>query len=211
MKKTILLILCSIQLVGCVAGQKVQYDNLKYDLSKIKEKTITVALLDHRDAVIEGDRKPNFVGNMRNNFGTAFSIKTKSENDFMTDLSNNIIESLKRFDINAENISTTWKETETEVKSKLISSKSNKKLLLVFDTLNTDGMAIQLLYYKINVFVYDKEGTLLKYKLFEGNRKLGGNVAFGAGAYKKYMPEAMKKLFEEILNEEEILNAINKL
>jgi hypothetical protein len=209
MKKIILLILCSILLSGCVVNQKVSYDNLKFNLSEVKAKTVTIGLLDHRQSVIDGSRKPDFVGNMRNNFGVAFPIGTKSKNDFMLDLSNDMVESLKRFDINAVNVTTNWKESEMEVKSKLFTSESSRKIFLVFDTFNTDGMAIQVLHYKINVFIYDKDGTLLKYKLFDGERKLGGNVAFGAGAYKKYMPEAIVKLFGEIFNDKEILNAIN--
>ena len=210
MKKIILGISCIVLLTGCAAKRKVQYANLKMNLSEIKTKKISLSLLDQREAVIDGSRKPDFVGYMRSNAGIAFPIKTESENNFMTDLSSNIVNSLSRFDINANNIITSHTENEKEVKSKLFTTEDDKKILFIFDELHTDGYAIQLLHYKINIFIYGKNNELLKYKVYDGERKLGGTVAWGAGPYKKYMPEAIVKLFEEILNDNEILTAINK-
>ncbi len=201
---------CVILLTSCAVSRKVKYDSLKMNLSEIKTKNISLALLDQREAVIDGSRKPDFVGYMRSNVGIAFPIGTDSENNFMSDLSSNIVNSLTRFGVTVNNVVTSHTEDENEVKSKVFTTNDDKKILFVFDELHTDGMAIQVLHYKINVFVYDKNNELLKYKFFAETRKLGGNVAFGAGPYKRYMPEAIVKLFEETLNDDEILNAINK-
>lgn len=210
MKKIILCLFCLVLLTSCAVSRKVKYDNLNMNLSEIKTKNISLALLDQREAVIDGSRKPDFVGYMRSNVGIAFPIGTESKNNFMSDLSSDIVSSLSRFGVNVNNIITSHTEKENEVKSKIFTIDDDKKIFFVFDELHTDGMAIQVLHYKINVFVYDKNNELLKYKVFNETRKLGGNVAFGAGPYKRYMPEAIVKLFEEILNDEEILNAINK-
>jgi len=210
MKKIILGISCLVILTSCAVSRKVKYDNLKMNLSEIKTKNISLALLDQREAVVDGSRKPDFVGYMRSGVGIAWPIGTESKNNFMADLSSNIVNSLLRFDINANNIVTAYTENEYDVKSKLFTTKDDKKLLFVFDELHTDGYAIQLLHYKINVFIYDKNNELLKHEVYDAQRKLGGTVAWGAGSYKKYMPEAIVKLFEEILNDEEILKAINK-
>lgn len=209
MKKYLLVITSIVLLTNCAVNRQVKYDGLKMNLSEIKTKSISLALLDQREAVIDGSRKPDFVGYMRSNVGIAFPIGTESKNNFMSDLSSDIENSLSRFGVNVNNIVTSHTEKESEVKSKLLSTDDNKKIFFVFDELHTDGMAIQVLHYKINVFVYDKNNELLKYKVFDDTRKLGGNVAFGAGPYKRYMPEAIVKLFEEILNNEEILNSIN--
>ena len=209
MKKHILITACIILLTSCAVNRQVKYDGLKMNLSEIKTKNISVALLDQREAVIDGSRKPDFVGYMRSNVGIAFPIGTESKNNFMSDLSSNIENSLSRFGANVNNINTSHTEKENEVKSKLLATDGDKKIFFVFDELHTDGMAIQVLHYKINVFVYNKNNELLKYKVFDETRKLGGNVAFGAGPYKRYMPEAIVKLFEDILNDEEILTSIN--
>ena len=146
---------------------------------------------------------------MRSNAGIAWPIGTESKNDFIQDLTKNIINSLDRFDIKATVIDTKSNEDEKAIKIKLLNANGDKKVFFVFDELHTDGYAIQVLHYKINVFVYNKTGELLKYKVFEAHQKLGGTVAFGAGPYKKYMPQAISKLFEDVFNEKEILEAIN--
>ena len=208
MKKIILITLVFI-ITSCAVNRKIKYDGLQWDVSKVQNKELLFALLDHRAQVIDGSRNPDFVGYMRSNVGIAYPMGTQSKNDFINDLSQNLINSLDRFDIKATCIKTNFTDDEKVVKSTLLSSSGNKKILLVFDELHTDGYAIQLLHYKINVFVYNKTGELLKFKRFEGERKLGGTVAFGAGPYKKYMPQSISKLFEEIFNNEELLTQIN--
>ncbi|WP_281310749.1 hypothetical protein [Flavobacterium flavigenum] len=203
-KKIGLIIFSSILLTSCAVGRKVKYDGLKLDLFDIKTKNIDLALLDHREAVIDGSRKPDFVGYMRSNVGIAYPIGTESKNNLMLDLSNNIVNSLDRYDIKVTSLTTKWQEDEKTVKSQLLSLNGDKKIFLVFDQLHTDGYMIQFFYYKIHLYIYDKDGALLKYKSIEGKEKLGGNVAFGAGAYKTYMPEAMKKLFEDMFKDKEI-------
>ncbi|MBE0391300.1 hypothetical protein [Flavobacterium sp. PL002] len=210
MKNIFLGLVALILLSSCAVSRKVKYDGLKLDLFDIKNKNIDLALLDHREAVIDGSRKPDFVGYMRSNVGIAFPMGTQSKNNFMYDLSNNIVNSLKRFDIVVTNLDTKWQDEEQSVKTQLLSLNGDKKVLLVFDQLNTDGYMIQFLYYKINMYVYDKNGVLLKYKAIDGKEKLGGNVAFGAGSYKTYMPDAISKLFEDIFKDQEILELINK-
>lgn len=68
----------------------------------------------------------------------------------------------------------------------------------------------QFLYYKINLYIFDKDGTLLRYRSIDGKEKLGGNVAFGPGSYKTYMPKAMIKLFEDIFKDKEVVELLNK-
>lgn len=210
-KKAVLVVFSCVLLTSCAVGRKVKYNDLKLDLFDVKTKNISLALLDHREAVIDGSRKPDFVGYMRSNVGIAYPIGTESKNSLMVDLTNNIVNSLDRYDVKVTSLSTKWQDDEKTVKTELLSLEGDKKILLVFDQLNTDGYMIQFLYYKVNLYIYDKDGTLLKYKSIDGKEKLGGNVAFGAGAYKTYMPEAMKRLFQDIFKDKEVIQSINKV
>jgi hypothetical protein len=56
--------------------------------------------------------------------------------------------------------------------------------------------------------IYSNDGTIIKQKTFSGKRPLGGSVAWGPGKYKQYMPEAFKKLIEEIFNDGDIVSAL---
>jgi hypothetical protein len=203
-------ILSLILLSSCAVNQKVKYDGLELNLSEIKTKNIDLALLDHREAVIDGSRKPDFVGYMVSGAGIHWPIGTLSKNNLMDDLSYNIVNSLNKYDVKVTNVITKWQDDEQTIKSKLLDLNGDIKIFLVFDELHTNGYGIQFLYYKINMFIYNKSGERLKYKLIEGKEKLGGNVAFGPGSYKTYMPKSMSKLFEDIFSDKEILEIINK-
>lgn len=203
-------ILSLMLLSSCAVNQKVKYHGLELNLSEIKAKNIDLALLDHREAVIDGSRKPDFVGYMISGAGINWPMGTLSKNNLMDDLSYDIVNSLNKYDVKVTNVITKWQEDEQTVKSKLFNLNGDVKIFFVFDELHTNGYGIQFLYYKINMFIYNKSGELLKQKLIEGKEKLGGNIAFGPGSYKTYMPKSMSKLFEDIFNDKEISEIINK-
>jgi len=203
-------ILSLILLSSCAVSQKVKYDGLILNLSEIKTKNIDLALLDHREAVIDGSRKPDFVGYMMSGAGINWPMGTLSKNNLMDDLSYDIVNSLNKYDVKVTQVTTKWQDDEQTVKSKLLNLNGDIKIFFVFDQLHTNGYGIQFLYYKMNMFIYSKSGELLKQKTIEGKEKLGGNIAFGPGSYKTYMPKSMSKLFEEIFNDKEILKIINK-
>lgn len=209
MKTYLVGILSLILLSSCAVNQKVKYDGLELNLSEIKAKNIDLALLDHREAVIDGSRKPDFVGYMVSGAGINWPMGTLSKNNLMDDLSFDIVNSLNRHDVKVTNVITKWQEDEQTVKSKLFNLNGDIKIFFVFDELHTNGYGIQFLYYKINMFIYNKSGELLKHKLIEGKEKLGGNIAFGPGSYKTYMPKSMSKLFEDIFKDKEISEIIN--
>jgi hypothetical protein len=203
-------ILSLVLFSSCAVNRKVKYDGLKLDLVDIKTKNIDLALLDHREAVVDGSRKPDFVGYMVSGAGIHWPMGTLSKNDLMNDLSYNIVNSLDKYNVKVTNVITKWQDDEKIIKSKLLTLNGDIKMFFIFDELNTSGYGIQFLYYKINLFIYNKSGELLKYKAFDGKDKLGGNVAFGPGSFESYMPKSMSKLFEDILKDKEILEVINK-
>ena len=67
---------------------------------------------------------------MRSNAGIAWPIGTESKNDFIQDLTKNIINSLDRFDIKATVIDTKSNEDEKAIKIKLLNANGDKKYFL---------------------------------------------------------------------------------
>lgn len=209
LKNLSLIFVLAILLSSCAISRSVTYDNLKMDFSNVKEKSVSFALLDHRVQVIDGSRKPDFVGYMRSGVGIAYPMGTSSKNNFIDDLTAGIVASLERVEVIAVKVETSWNQSEKEVREKLFRLNNFKKVFIVFDELHTDGYAIQVLHYDFSVFVYNQNNELLKMKTFKKTEKLGGTVMWGAGPYKKYMPEALVRLFETVFSDEEISTAIN--
>lgn len=209
MRKLGIILFAFVLLTNCTGYWKVKYDGVKMDLSEVKTKNIDLVLLDHREAVIDGSRKPSFTGYMRSAVGIAYPLNTKSKNNFTDDLTSNFINSFNTINVTLTAISSNFKDSIDVLKSKLFSLNGDRKVLLIFDILHTDGYSIQFLHYKIILNIFDKEGKLLKSKTFEGDTKLGGSVLMGPGPFKKYMPKAVAKLFEDIFKDQEVLEAIN--
>ena len=208
-KKFLSVIIVSIVLSSCAINRKVSYDNLKMDLSAVKTESLSVALLDHRPSVVKGRRKPSLTGYMRSGAGIPYPMSTTTGCNFIDEIAINMTESLNRSNTKTTRISTNFKQDEGTVKQTLLDSDSEKKIFFVFRELHTDGYAIQLLHYDFDVSVFDNNNKMIAFKKFHRKRKLGGNVAFGAGRYKEYMPKAITKLFEDVINDKDILDSLN--
>ncbi|OXA87405.1 hypothetical protein SAMN06265346_110110 [Flavobacterium hercynium] len=179
------------------------------DLSAVKAESLGVALLDHRPSVVKGRRKPSLTGYMRSCAGIPYPMSTTTGCNFIDEIAINMTESLNRSNTKATKVSTNFKQDENTVKQNLFNSESEKKIFIVFRELHTDGYGIQFLYYDFDVSVFDNSNKTIAFKQFHEKRKLGGNAAITNGRYKEYMPKAIVKLFEDVLNDTAILDALN--
>lgn len=202
--------IATLVISSCAVGKKVNYNSIKMDLFAVKAKSIDIVLLDHREAVVDGSRKPSFCGYMRSGVGIAYPVSTSSKKSFIDDIGNNIVSSLNKFNVKATLIPSNFEQSEETAKQNLLLVGGDKKMLFVFEEFHTDGYGIQYLHYNFDISVFDKDNNLIMYKKYYDKEKLGGNVAFGAGGFKKYMPEKVMEFFEGIFNDQEILNALNK-
>lgn len=198
-----------ILLSSCAVNRTVDYNDMNINLFKVKN-DFALVLLDHRIQVVDGSREPDFVGYMRSGTGIAWPIGTESGNNYTDDLTASISSSLQKFEIKVTTFKTNWTEEEDEVKSNLFNLTNNTKILMVLDELHSDGYGKQKLMYRINVYIYDLDNKLIEYKVFDGDEKSGGTIAWGPGQYKENLPEVVGHLFETILTDEDVLSEINK-
>ncbi len=198
-----------ILLSSCAINQKIDYRSFHVNAKEIKENSIDLAFLDHRDVVVTGKKQPTFVGYMRSATGIPWSINTKGNSEFIDDLANGMIKSFTLQNIKATKIQTKWEDSEDSVKSSLFLLSGNKKIFFVIHEFHTDGYGKQTLLYNINLFIYNKVGMLLRNKSIKGETKLGGSAILGAGDYKNYAPALVSDFFNKIINDPEILTAIN--
>ncbi len=106
------------------------------------------------------------------------------------------------------NVFTQFNEKESLIISQLKKTNSNRLILIDCKEFHTDGYGATSLMYNLQLKIYGEHGDLIKQKTFSGKRALGGSVAWGPGKYKEYIPEAFKKLIEEIFNDSEIATAL---
>ncbi|MES2513781.1 MAG: hypothetical protein V4580_06525 [Bacteroidota bacterium] len=196
-------ILISVFFTNCrlALNRKVKYDGLTLNLTALNAKSIDIALLDHREAVTNGSQGPDFVGYAKSRTGISWPMKTRSKNALMVDLSTDIVSSFEKSGVKVTNVNTKYNDDKDEVKLHLLNLAGDKKIVLVFDQLHTDGYGAQYLNYKLTLYLYDSAGQLLRSKVMIGREKIGGTVLWGSGRFKTYMPAAMIKLLEDIFKE----------
>lgn len=202
-------IFLSLSLIGCSVGRKIDYRNLKMDFHQLKPESISLALLDHRKQVINGNKNPNFIGYLRSSTGIPYNLSTKSRNDFLNEISNRIVKSFNQCGVHAINIPASPMEYENSIKERLYRTTTDKKILFVFQEFHIDSYGIMFLHYDFELSIYNKENDLMFFKKYQDKEKLGGTVAFGAGRYKKYIPKAMEDFIENIFNDDEIKDVLN--
>jgi len=209
MKTKAIYFLTLLILSGCAGSLKIQYDGINANLPAFSE-NITIAIWDQREQVLDGSRKPDFVGYMRSGAGIAYPIGTASGKPIVDDISSSIASSLEKQGCTTSIITTSPTEDEHAILDNFAKNGSGKLFLMKCSEYHTDGYGIQNLNYDLLVKIFASDGQLLKEKSFQGDRNLGGSVAWGAGKYKEYMPEGLKALLEEIFNDPEISSGLSQ-
>jgi len=205
MKSVYSLALCI--LMGCAISRKVEYDGVYANVPAFSQR-IGLASWDQREQVVNGGRQPDFVGYTRSGTGIAYPMGTANGKPFADNMTSSISVSLSKKGSTVAVVATQFNEQESQIINQLKKTKSNRLILIDCRQFHTDGYGATSLMYNLQINIYSELGELLKQKTFSGKRALGGSVAWGPGNYKEYMPEAYKKLIEEIFNDPEIAPAI---
>ena len=201
-KKGYLFALCL--LIGCAISRKVEYEGVYANVPDFKQK-IALASWDQREQVVNGSRQPDFVGYMRSGAGIAYPMGTDNGKPFTDNMTSSISVSLSKQGSTVTDVNTQFTEKESLIIDQLKKTKGNRLILINCKQFHTDGYGSTSLMYNLQLNIYSEQGDLLKQKTFNGKRALGGSVAWGPGKYKVYMPEAFKKLIEEMFNDPEIV------
>jgi hypothetical protein len=194
-------------LTCCAISRKVDYDGVIANVPAFNE-SICIATWDQREQIVKGARQPDFVGYTRSGAGIAYPMGTASGRPLSDVISSDISNSLAKKGNKTSVVATSSTQKEKGILDQLKKSRSNKLILIKCIRFHTDGYGAQALLYQLQMNIYSTTGEILKQKDFSGKRELGGSVAWGPGKYKQYMPEACKKLLEEIFNDPEIVLAL---
>lgn len=204
MKNYIYLIVISTLFSSCAISQKISYNELTAIIPQLETKNLSIAVWDQRKLVLNGSRKADFVGYLRSGAGIAYPMGTLSGKPFTDEIAINISSSFKRNGLIAFAINTTFNDNESTILNNLKKNSCDKLILIKCNQLHSDGYERKILLYNLQVSIYDKEGTQIERKSFNGEKYLGRGMK-----YKTYIPIGMKELIEEIFNDPSIKNALN--
>ena len=90
----------------------------------------------------------------------------------------------------------------------LVATGADKSLLVSFIQWKSDTYVNVALLYDASAEVFDGKGQSLARKNVSGRDDLGGDVVYPMGHAEKAVPERTRKIFELLLNDEEIVKAL---
>ncbi len=209
--KIILILLMLAFILSLTACTPVYHYNLQGaypDISQTGITTIAVGTLDQRSFILDGEKKPDFVGLQRSQVGIPYDVLTASGNPFANDVSVSAELGLDKIGSNANFTSIPFTATPQEAKDAIFSLEQERSLFIVINKWKTDSYYSVYLSYDLQAFVYDKEGNLLAENRTFGSDKLGGDM-FNILAYaRNAATSALSQKLDQLIDTQVMLDAL---
>lgn len=154
----IVLLVTALIAVGCHAGYA--YDEVRVDLPVAGTDSIAVATLDHREAVTQQGRSPEFVGVLQESAGSTRTVTTKSGDALALDISAVISRSLEQSGFSVERVALEPRSTVDQAFDRLKSTGKKHLLLLVIKRWESETDKNTELYFDLTLRVENVAGAL---------------------------------------------------
>ena len=192
-----------LTLLGCAFGRHVPYENMRVDLKKSGSTSVAVVVHDQREMVVDGSRKPDFVGYTRSAAGIAYPMGTTNGETFARVITSAIATSLEKNGFSVIKVYCTPTDDFDVVLDRLSQSHCDKLVLIKLNMLHSDFYAQTIFYSDVDINIFDKNSAFLFEKHFDQQRTIGGN-AWGTGNYKEYCPAYLSELIEGWFNDPDV-------
>ena len=205
MKKLLYFAIYSITLItlfGCVIGKKVPYEKMKVDVNYSGTKSIALAVYDQREMIISGSRKPDFVGYQMSDIGVAWPMGTKSGKNYADVIEEVISQSYKAKGYTVTLFPTTYKESYSDIKARLMKSTTDRRMIIKVNKLQIILIVATMMEIDVDIEVFDQSGNVLVTRNFHKNEKIANDL-LGTN-YPKYAPAFLEKEITSWLNDDQI-------
>jgi hypothetical protein len=167
MKKRILFFIAFIS-ISAISFAKIKFDFLKCKLELTYKSTesIVIGIIDQREDVLSGKRKPDFVGIARGGYGNPFFIGTKSGEPFTKDITALLIRTFTGNGFANKDAGIIYSDNKEAALKKLESVNVKFKLLLIIHEWKTDRKAAFVktwldVYYDFELLILDELNQVL--------------------------------------------------
>jgi hypothetical protein len=164
MKKLLTIFAATLLLSGCV--NVMTAEQAAPELNKPITEKLTIAVVDNRPYVLDGDKESNFEGITRSTFGIPFSRYTYNKEPMSVFLSNRLLAGFKKTGVNVSSIETTPTINLNDIKAT-----DSKLVVVILNEWKYDYHAFyDNSWYDFNVFIKDVSGNTLINKNFVGEQ-----------------------------------------
>ncbi len=209
MRNRVSVVLALMLLLGaCAFGNKYDYTSQMPNLEIATEDKVAVGVMDQRDYVVSGRNTPEWVGLQRSGFGIPYGVHTKSDKPLSHDMTDIIIRALAAKGVQDQAVYLEPSGTRKPGIDALVATGAKKSILVSFIQWKSDTYVNIALLYDASAEVFDGTGQSLARTDISGRDDLGGDFVYPQGHAEKAVPEQTKKILERLLNDEEIIQAL---
>lgn len=192
-RKLVLLLLLLFVFCGC--ARHYGYSNVVAHVDIAGNSTISLAVHDQRSYVKTGGKSPSFIGLQRGWFGEPYDVRTEDGRPLADNMAQVIANSLGNKGYTIRLITVTHTDTPQEVLDKLVSSETDRVLLLTVKEWKTDTKTSGRLIFDLALVVFDaKKHVLIEKGISSSKEDIGTNP-------KNAAPNALKGKMELLFND----------
>ena len=206
MRKTLLILACML-LVGCAAGNRYNYREgiASLPLKASSYSVLVLTVEDLRPYVLNGDKKPDFVGLQRGGFGNPFEVTTASGKPLTDDMAVLIASSLEKSGYKV--VISEGKPEMSRVRQLAQENNTDRIVWLKVRDWKSDIYMSIGLKFDLHLAVYDASGKLLGENTLSGNEAVGGGK-IGAEKNSQFMTQELSKRIGYLFNGKSIRDAL---
>lgn len=202
------LIAVTVLLAGCAIGN--QYD-LSQGTAPVGDvsRSVSIAVIDQRPYVLDGDKSPNFVGLQRGGYGNPFDVTTRSGRSAADDLTRMLVNSYANSGSTAEALNAAPGSPAEQVVSRFQQAGTDRLLLVEMREWKTDALAQITTSWDLTARVFDRSGLELATQTDRGVAG-GESVLFALEEGKNQLAQSQaQQRFGALLARPDIVAALN--
>ncbi len=193
---------------GCAVGNKFNYHDAIAHMEATNTFLVAIGTHDTRTYILNGKKKPDFVGLSRGGYGNPFNVTTTTGNALASDMSEAIKNSFLKNGYNAKVVLLEPNDDFSTAVDKLKASSAYRLVYFKLNKWKSDTFSATSLAYDVKLTVFDKNGEKVAEKIINGKDDLGGNAMNPPKHAKAAVPVAFSQKLEEMLNDPVIQKAL---
>jgi hypothetical protein len=181
-----------------------RYDGIRPELKYQGTRKVAVAVFDQRDAVLSGDRGPEYVGVYRGGFGNPWTCNTASGKPLAQEMGEDLTAALSAKGFGAKQVVLEHSLKPQAAFEKISALGADRILMLTLMQWTSDSYMGTHINHDISLRVMNPAGKTLAQADKNGKTVVGVFNPFTESAIRS----GTQKIFEELLNDPEIMAAL---
>ena len=167
-----------------------------------------MGVVENRDYVLTGDKKPDFIGLQRGGFGNPFDVTTASGEAFTNDLADALEKGLRDSGFTVTRLQVASPGASV-VQAEIGKNGESRNIVLTVNEWKTDIYMDMNLHFDLFLEIVSRDGQILASNRISGEEKVSG-AAMSADKNSRLAESALETKIGRLFNKPEIINALRE-